>query len=72
MAVHDWLLSRSLLQAPQPLKQPNVQELQFYQPRLFELLDQWIYLYRQSTTIAKVVEGKTPEKNPRRGGSSVA
>ncbi|ELT93996.1 hypothetical protein CAPTEDRAFT_18898 [Capitella teleta] len=34
--------------APRPPKQPNVQDFQFYPPRLFELLDQEIYLYRKS------------------------
>merc|ERR1719445_1707451 len=34
--------------APRPPKQPIVQDFQFYPPRLFELLDQEIYHYRQS------------------------
>ncbi|CAH1776599.1 unnamed protein product [Owenia fusiformis] len=34
--------------APRPPKQPNVQDFQFYPPRLFELLDQEIYCYRKS------------------------
>lgn len=37
-----------MLQAPRPPKQPNVQDFQFYPPRLFELLDQEIYYYRKS------------------------
>ena len=38
----------SLYQAPRPPKQPNVQDFQFYPPRLFELLDKEIYYYRKS------------------------
>merc|ERR1711997_316086 len=34
--------------APRPPKQPIVQDFQFYPPRLFELLDQEIYHYRNS------------------------
>ncbi len=34
--------------APRPPKQPNVQDFQFYPPRLFELLDQEIYFYRKT------------------------
>merc|ERR1711992_288888 len=34
--------------APRPPKQPIVQDFQFYPPRLFELLDQEIYHYRQN------------------------
>merc|ERR1719429_960508 len=34
--------------APRPPKQPIVQDFQFFPPRLFELLDQEIYHYRQS------------------------
>jgi len=34
--------------APRPPKQPIVQDFQFYPPRLFELLDQEIYHYRQT------------------------
>merc|ERR1711997_621101 len=34
--------------APRPPKQPIVQDFQFYPPRLFEILDQEIYHYRQS------------------------
>jgi len=33
--------------APRPPKQPNVQDFQFFPPRLFELLDIEIYTYRQ-------------------------
>lgn len=35
-------------QAPRPPKQPNVQDFQFFPPRLFELLDKEIYYYRKS------------------------
>jgi hypothetical protein len=34
--------------APRPPKQPNVQDFQFYPPRLFELLDKEIYYYRKT------------------------
>lgn len=34
--------------APRPPKQPNVQDFQFYPPRLFELLDKEIYAYRKA------------------------
>ena len=43
--------------APRPPKQPNVQDFQFFPPRLFELLDREIYYYR------KTVGYKVP-KNP--------
>ncbi|XP_071787735.1 SWI/SNF-related matrix-associated actin-dependent regulator of chromatin subfamily A member 5-like isoform X2 [Asterias amurensis] len=33
--------------APRPPKQPNVQDFQFFPPRLFELLDKEIYSYRK-------------------------
>ena len=33
--------------APRPPKQPSIQDFQFFPPRLFELLDQEIYFYRQ-------------------------
>lgn len=36
------------MQAPRPPKQPNVQDFQFFPPRLFELLDKEIYFYRKS------------------------
>ena len=38
----------SFFQAPRPPKQPNVQDYQFFPPRLFELLDKEIYAYRKS------------------------
>ena len=34
--------------APRPPKQPNVQDFQFFPPRLFELLDIEIYSFRKS------------------------
>lgn len=34
--------------APRPPKQPNVQDFQFFPPRLFELLDKEIYAFRKS------------------------
>lgn len=34
--------------APRPPRQPNVQDFQFFPPRLFELLDKEIYAYRKS------------------------
>ncbi|XP_015769544.1 PREDICTED: probable global transcription activator SNF2L1 [Acropora digitifera] len=34
--------------APRPPKQPNVQDYQFFPPRLFELLDKEIYAYRKN------------------------
>lgn len=34
--------------APRPPKQPNIQDFQFYPPRLVELLEKEIYFYRKS------------------------
>lgn len=34
------------MKAPRPPKQPKVEDFQFYPPRLFELLDQEVYAYR--------------------------
>ncbi|CAB4009762.1 SWI SNF-related matrix-associated actin-dependent regulator of chromatin subfamily A member 5- [Paramuricea clavata] len=36
------------IQAPRPPKQPNVQDYQFFPPRLFELLDMEIYAFRKN------------------------
>lgn len=36
------------LQAPRPPKQPNVQDFQFFPPRLFELLEKEILFYRKT------------------------
>lgn len=35
-------------QAPRPPKQPNVQDFQFFPPRLFELLEKEILFYRKT------------------------
>lgn len=37
-----------LSQAPRPPKQPNVQDFQFFPPRLFELLEKEILFYRKT------------------------
>lgn len=34
--------------APRPPKQPNVQDFQFFPPRLFELLEKEILYYRKT------------------------
>jgi SWI/SNF-related matrix-associated actin-dependent regulator of chromatin subfamily A member 5 len=49
--------------APRPPKQPNVQDFQFFPPRLFELLDKEIYYFR------KTVGYKVP-KNPELGNEA--
>ena len=49
--------------APRPPKQPNVQDFQFFPPRLFELLDKEIYNFRKS------VGYKVP-KNPELGSEA--
>jgi len=49
--------------APRPPKQPNVQDFQFFPPRLFELLDREIYHYR------KTVSYKVP-RNPDLGADA--
>lgn len=38
----------SIAQAPRPPKQPNVQDFQFFPPRLFELLEKEILFYRKT------------------------
>ncbi|BHF58101.1 SWI/SNF-related matrix-associated actin-dependent regulator of chromatin sub A member 5 [Sparganum proliferum] len=45
---------------PRPPKQPNIQDFQFFPPRLFELLDKEIYAYRKSI-------GYTVPRNPEAG-----
>lgn len=45
---HMLLLSHFFMQAPRPPKQPNVQDYQFFPPRLFELLDMEIYAFRKN------------------------
>ena len=42
------LITSFTFQAPRPPKQPNVQDFQFFPPRLFEILDKEIYFYRKS------------------------
>ncbi|KAK6173102.1 hypothetical protein SNE40_016626 [Patella caerulea] len=49
--------------APRPPKQPNIQDFQFFPPRLFELLDREIYFYRKSI-------GYRVPKNPELGNSA--
>lgn len=49
--------------APRPPKQPNVQDFQFFPPRLFELLDREIYYFR------KTVGYKVP-RNPDLGSDA--
>jgi SWI/SNF-related matrix-associated actin-dependent regulator of chromatin subfamily A member 5 len=49
--------------APRPPKQPNIQDFQFYPPRLFEILDNEIYYYR------KTIGYKVP-KNPDLGSDA--
>ncbi|XP_050039578.1 SWI/SNF-related matrix-associated actin-dependent regulator of chromatin subfamily A member 5 [Dermacentor andersoni] len=49
--------------APRPPKQPNIQDFQFFPPRLFELLDKEIYYYR------KTIGYKVP-KNPDLGSDA--
>ncbi|XP_046560346.1 SWI/SNF-related matrix-associated actin-dependent regulator of chromatin subfamily A member 5-like isoform X1 [Haliotis rubra] len=49
--------------APRPPKQPNIQDFQFFPPRLFELLDKEIYFYR------KTIGYKVP-KNPDLGSDA--
>lgn len=39
---------QTLFQAPRPPKQPNVQDFQFFPPRLFELLEKEILYYRKT------------------------
>ncbi|KAG2463900.1 SMCA1 protein, partial [Polypterus senegalus] len=48
---------REALRAPRPPKQPNIQDFQFFPPRLFELLEKEILFYR------KTIGYKVP-KNP--------
>uniref|UniRef100_A0A915IVN9 Helicase C-terminal domain-containing protein n=1 Tax=Romanomermis culicivorax TaxID=13658 RepID=A0A915IVN9_ROMCU len=44
--------------APRPPKQPNIQDFQFYPPRLLELLDKEIYFYRKSIGYKRTSHGK--------------
>lgn len=45
---HNICLFDSISQAPRPPKQPNVQDFQFFPPRLFELLEKEILFYRKT------------------------
>lgn len=45
---HYICLFDSISQAPRPPKQPNVQDFQFFPPRLFELLEKEILFYRKT------------------------
>jgi len=47
--------------APRPPKQPNVQDFQFFPPRLFELLDKEIMYFRKS--VQYKVSGENPDEN---------
>lgn len=53
--------------APRPPKQPNVQDFQFFPPRLFELLDKEIYAFRKSIQYKAVkdpdLSGEAQKKN---------
>ncbi|XP_076316124.1 LOW QUALITY PROTEIN: SWI/SNF-related matrix-associated actin-dependent regulator of chromatin subfamily A member 5-like [Tachypleus tridentatus] len=49
--------------APRPPKQPNIQDFQFFPPRLFELLDKEIYYFR------KTIGYKVPQ-NPELGADA--
>ena len=53
-----------VLQAPRPPKQPSVQDYQFYPPRLFELLDSEIYVFRK-----QIGYKVAAEPSPAHGGS---
>lgn len=55
----DFILN-IFIQAPRPPRQPQVQDFQFFPPRLFEILDQEIFYYR------KTLGYKVP-KNPEAG-----
>ena len=39
---------KSIPKAPRPPKQPHLQDFQFYPPRLFEILDKEVYIYRKN------------------------
>ena len=48
LVITNSVFSNYFVQAPRPPKQPNIQDFQFYPPRLFELLDKEIYWYRRT------------------------
>ncbi len=58
---HNICLFDSISQAPRPPKQPNVQDFQFFPPRLFELLEKEILFYRK--TIGYKVQDVFPMRN---------
>ena len=47
--------------APRPPKQPSIQDFQFFPPRLFELLDQEIYFYRQQVNYKVPINSELPK-----------
>lgn len=50
MHMLKWRILNSVcvIQAPRPPKQPNIQDFQFFPPRLFELLEMEILYYRKT------------------------
>lgn len=52
--------------APRPPRQPNVQDFQFFPPRLFELLDREIYAYRKSIGYKAVRDPDLEEQEGKR------
>lgn len=50
-----------VFQAPRPPKQPNVQDFQFFPPRLFELLEKEILYYRKTIGYKVTEEFPWPE-----------
>ena len=52
--------------APRPPRQPNVQDFQFFPPRLFELLDREIYAYRKSIGYKAVRDPDLDEQEGKR------
>ncbi|CAF2997827.1 unnamed protein product [Rotaria socialis] len=52
--------------APRPPRQPNVQDFQFFPPRLFELLDREIYAYRKSIGYKAVRDPDMEEQEGKR------
>jgi len=54
--------------APRPPKQPNIQDFQFFPPRLFELLDKEIYAFRKSIgyKVPKNLEATADEERERK------
>jgi SWI/SNF-related matrix-associated actin-dependent regulator of chromatin subfamily A member 5 len=52
--------------APRPPRQPNVQDFQFFPPRLFELLDREIYAFRKSIGYKAVRDPDLDEQEGKR------